>query len=78
MEKRSVPNETKRQKFIRLANRRTNSVLNQLKVLSNCSNKYAYDYSEEDVNKIFRAIDKCVRETEAKFRSSIKKEFKLQ
>ncbi len=77
MKKRADPKETKRGKFVRLANSRTNAVLKQLKVLGNCSNTYVYDYSEEDINKIFREIDKHVKETRAKFGSSLKKEFKL-
>ena len=78
MKKRAKPNESKRDKFVRLANRRTNAVLTQLKILGNCSNKYAYNYAEEDVNKIFKEIDKRVKETKARFRSSLKKEFRLQ
>jgi hypothetical protein len=78
MRKKPDPKETKRDRFVRLASRRTNSVLNQLKILGNCSNKYVYDYTEEDVRKIFAEIDKRVRETKAKFRASLTKEFKLQ
>ena len=78
MKKRADPKETKRDKFIRLANKRTNSVLNQIKILGNCSNKYVYDYTEEDINKIFSEIDKRIKETKARFRSSLKKEFRLK
>ena len=78
MKRRASPAESKRDRFLRLANRRTNAVLNQLKVLSNCSNKYVYDYTEEDVRKIFGEIEKRVKDTKARFRSSLKKEFRLQ
>jgi len=78
MKKRADPKETKRDKFIRLANHRTNAVFRQLKILGNCSNRYAYDYDEDDVNKIFKEIEKRVKETKTKFQSSLKKEFRLQ
>lgn len=57
----------KKDRFKRLATYRTNEVLKKLKVLGNCSNRSAYDYNEEDINKIFNAIDKSVKETKAKF-----------
>ncbi len=78
MRRRADPKETKRDRFIRLANRRTNAVLNQLKVLGNCSNKYVYEYSEEDIDQIFSEIERRVKETKARFRTSLKKEFKLE
>ena len=50
--------ETKRQRFVRIAENRTNKILNMLRLLGNCSNKSNYDYTEEDVKKIFSAIEK--------------------
>lgn len=69
--------ETKNQRFKRLATLRTNTVLHKLKVLSNCSNRSTYDYTEEEVSKIFAAIDKSVREAKAKFTFTRSKTFKL-
>ncbi|MAZ67497.1 hypothetical protein CL652_01870 [bacterium] len=57
----------KEQRFKRLASSRTNDILNKLRVLSNCSNRSAYDYSEEDINKIFSAIERAVKESRSKF-----------
>jgi len=59
--------ETKRQKFIRIAETRTNSVLDRIRVLSNCSNPYAYEYSDEDVREIFATIDQALKKARAKF-----------
>ncbi len=53
--------------FKRLAVTRTNEVLRRLKILGNCANRSHYDYSEDEVNKIFSEIEKRVRETKAKF-----------
>ena len=44
--------ENKHEKFCRLAENRTNNVLKQLELLANLSNKSAYDYSAQDVDKI--------------------------
>jgi len=40
--------ETRREKFKRLAEKRTNAVLEQLRILGNLSNKANYDYSPEE------------------------------
>ena len=69
--------DNKKERFKRLATQRTNSVLQRLKVLGNCSNRSAYDYSEDEVNKIFSEIERRVRETKAKFHFPKNKDFKL-
>ena len=69
--------EQKRERFRRLGTQRTNTVLQRLKVLGNCSNRSAYDYTEEEINKIFSEIERRVRETKAKFHFPKNKEFKL-
>ncbi|MBI3888326.1 hypothetical protein HY311_00860 [Candidatus Nomurabacteria bacterium] len=69
--------EQNRERFKRLATQRTNLVLQKLKVLGNCSNRSAYSYSEEDINKIFSEIERRVKETKSKFHFIKNKEFKL-
>lgn len=69
--------DQKRERFKRLGTQRTNSVLQRLKVLGNCSNRSAYTYTEEEINKIFSEIERRVRETKAKFHFPKNKEFKL-
>ena len=59
--------ETKRQKFVRLAEARTNKIIDMLQLLGNCSNSSAYDYTQEDVDKIFSAIESEVKESRKKF-----------
>ena len=70
--------ETKRDAFKRLAERRTNSVLDRLRVLGNLSNPYAYEYSEDDVRAIFGAVEQELKTTRAKFQVARKREFKLE
>lgn len=69
--------EEKRERFKRLGAQRTNAVLQKIKVLSNCANRSAYEYTEDEVNKIFSEIDRRVKEAKAKFHFSKNKEFKL-
>jgi hypothetical protein len=69
--------EEKRNRFKKLAVYRTNEVLKRLKVLSNCANRSAYDYTEEEINKIFNAVEKEVKEVKAKFHFPKHREFKL-
>ncbi len=57
----------KRLRFERLAVYRTNEVLKKLKVLGNCANRSAYDYTESEVSKIFSEIEKRMREVRSKF-----------
>lgn len=45
--------ETKRERFVRLAEARTNKIIDMLQLLGNCSNSSAYDYTQQDVDKIF-------------------------
>ncbi len=57
----------KREQFERLAVYRTNEILHRLKVLGNCANRSAYEYTEADISKIFTEIEKEVRVTKGKF-----------
>lgn len=59
--------ETKREKFVRLAEARTNKIIDMLQLLGNCSNSSAYDYTQQDVDKIFSAIEAEVKEAKKKF-----------
>lgn len=59
--------ETKRDKFVRLAETRTNKIIDMLQLLGNCSNTSAYDYTQQDVEKIFGAIENELKEAKKKF-----------
>lgn len=70
--------KNKRERFVKLASYRTNEVLKRLKVLGNCANRSAYDYNEEDIEKIFSTVEKKVREIKVKFHYPKRaEEFKL-
>lgn len=69
--------ESKRQRFERLVTQRTNNVLYRLQVLGNCANRSAYEYNEEDVKKIFTAIEEELLSIKSKFKDSKRTKFKL-
>lgn len=69
--------DNKKERFKRLAVYRTNEVLKKLRVLGNCANRSAYEYTQEEINKIFSEIEKSTKEIKAKFHFPKNKEFKL-
>ena len=69
--------ESKEEAFRRLATKRTNAVLERIRVLGHCANPQLYDYTQEDVRKIFQAIEKELRLVKIRFQNSSKSEFRL-
>jgi hypothetical protein len=69
--------DPRRERFRRLASLRTNAVLKRLKVLGNCANRQAYEYTEEEIDKIFATIQEQVKAVRARFQFPKEKEFKL-
>lgn len=72
--------EDKREKFRRLAEKRTQTALNEIRKIGNLSNRRAYDFDEGDVKKIVKALREATNDIEKKFGSISKeeeKEFKL-
>lgn len=71
--------DEKKERFIRIAEKRTNKILEQIRLLGNCSNKHNYSYSDDDVKKIFSVIENELKEAKLKYTSQANKEkFKLK
>jgi len=64
---RVVCEETRAQRFKRIATKRTNDIIRRIRTLGNCSNRSAYDYTEQDINKIFSAIERELKQVRARF-----------
>lgn len=62
-----MPTETKRDRFVRIAEARTNKLLEMMRLLGNCSSKANYEYTEEDIKKIFGALERELKNTKNKF-----------
>ncbi len=70
--------ETKREKFVRLVEARTNKIIDMLRLLGNCANKANYDYTDEDVQKIFATLEKEMKISKSKFTSMTVEEEKFR
>ena len=69
--------ENRRERFKRIASRRTEKILEDLRILGNCANRSAYDYSDEEIAKIFYTIENQLRGIKAKFKFVRRKKFTL-
>ena len=59
--------ETNRERFIRIAESRTQKIIDMIELLGNCSNQYNYEYTQKDVDKMFLAIDLALKNSKARF-----------
>lgn len=57
----------RRERFVSLAEARTQKVLNAIRLLGNLSNRSNYEYTDADVAQILRALEGEVRALRAKF-----------
>ena len=70
--------ESKHEKFIRIAENRTNKMIEMLRLLGNCSNKAVYEYTADEVRKIFGTLENELKIAKGRFGASDKDEtFKL-
>ena len=71
--------ESNRDRFVRLAEARTQKIIDTIRLLGNCSNTYVYEYNSKDIDKIFSAIESELKTAKAKFTGIGNKEtrFKL-
>lgn len=70
--KKTAMQETKEQRFKRVASNRTSKVLEALRKLGSCSNRGIYSYSDEEPSKIFYAIGSELKRIKALFNSKAK------
>jgi hypothetical protein len=69
--------ETKRERFKRIASRRTNEILDKIRLLGNCANKRSYEYTDNEVNKVFSEVDKELKLARLRFQEKKNKMFEL-
>ncbi len=63
---KNMDNE-KHERFERIASARTNRVIDDIRLLSNCANKNNYSYSPEEAAQIIKAVEEAVRDLKASF-----------
>jgi hypothetical protein len=66
--------EKDREKFVDLANKRVSKAMTSIRIIGNLSNRSNYDYTEEDVGKIFRALNEEVSACKKRFELALKKQ----
>ncbi len=66
--------EKDRQKFIRLANNRVNKAIKVIQLIGNLSSRSNYDYTDEDVRKIFDTLKVELQQCEERFSANSAKD----
>ena len=62
--------EKKRERFVRIAERRVNKLLADFDSLAKCANKKNYQYTEQDVRAIFGELEGKLKEIRLLFKSA--------
>lgn len=75
--KQKVANETKEERFKRVASARANKILHYIRLLGNCSNRGIYSYTEDQVEYMFSTIENALKDNRFKFKFD-KKEIKIE
>lgn len=70
--------ESNRERFIRIAEARTQKIINMLDLLGNCSNPYNYEYTQKDVDKMYGAIEAALKASKARYSEPKRKETKFK
>jgi len=67
MKKMREVNEEKREKFIEFAGKRVNNVLHDIQILEPMARSNAYDFTKQDVEDMFKAMQETLLEAKEEF-----------
>lgn len=67
-----------RRKFVELANKRVSRAMKAIQLIGNLSNRSNYDYTAEDVTKIFKALQDEIAGCKTRFELAVKKQTNTQ
>lgn len=59
--------ESKHEKFIRIVEARTNKAGEMIRLIGNCANTGSYEYTEEEVKKIFAYLERELKNARNRF-----------
>lgn len=77
MQERKNCMDVKRENFKRIAENRTNKIIELISKLHNLMNPSFYEYTEEEIDLIFETIQKELNNQKELFKNNQKKRFKL-
>lgn len=69
--------ENKKHRFIRVAEKRVQNVLDSIRRLSQCSNRRMYEWDDEQLKKIWDAIDTELQNCKESYETNREEVFKL-
>lgn len=67
----------RRKRFEKVASNRVQKIIDFLGLLGNCANKNNYEYSEKDVELMFKEINRALKEAEVLFDKELNKSNKF-
>lgn len=65
--------QKKRERFEKVASNRVQKIIDFLGLLGNCANKNNYDYTEKDVEQMFREINRALKESKISYDKQLNK-----
>lgn len=66
-----MPEKSKRrERFEKVASKRVQKLLDQIELVGNCSSKVNYEYSDQDVEKMFSTIEEHLKQARSRFGST--------
>lgn len=69
--------ESKNQRFIRVAEKRVQNVLDSIRRLSQCSNRRMYEWEDDQLKRIWEAIDTELQKCKKKYENHQEAIFKF-
>ena len=65
-----MENRDKRKKFVELAEARTSKAMQSIRLIGNLANRSNYEYSDDDIGRIARALEQEIKDLKTRFQSS--------
>lgn len=63
----------RRERFEKVASNRVQKIIDYLNLLGNCANKNNYEYSDRDVELMFKEINRALKETRISYDKELNK-----
>ena len=71
-------NEEKRNKFMEYAGKRVNNVMHDIQILEPMARSNAYDFTKEDVEEMFNAMQETLDDAKAEFNKKFEEKAKAE